>query len=87
MGLASFLSAWENQTKFSYPVNTQEELAIYARYVFNECRSITRAGGGGWALEIDTFLGPVIWHQAIRQVPFGERHERGNRVERIEGNQ
>ncbi len=21
--------------------------------------------GGGWALEIETFLGPVIWHRAV----------------------
>ncbi len=27
--------------------------------------------GGGWALEIKTFLGPVIRHQAVRRVPFG----------------
>ncbi len=22
--------------------------------------------GGGWALEIETFLGPVKWHRAVR---------------------
>ncbi len=27
--------------------------------------------GGGWALEIETFLGLVKWHRAVRQVPFG----------------
>ncbi len=27
--------------------------------------------GGGWALEIKSILGPVQWHQADRQVPFG----------------
>ncbi len=27
--------------------------------------------GGGWTLEIDTFLGPVKWHRAVRGVPFG----------------
>jgi hypothetical protein len=26
--------------------------------------------GGGWALEFESFLGPVKWHQADRQVPF-----------------
>jgi hypothetical protein len=26
---------------------------------------------GGWALEIETFLGPVKWHRAVRRVPFG----------------
>jgi hypothetical protein len=25
--------------------------------------------GGGWALEIKTFLGPVKWHQAFRREP------------------
>jgi hypothetical protein len=27
--------------------------------------------GGGWALEIDNFLGPVKWHRADRRVLFG----------------
>jgi|LakMenEpi03Aug12_release.lakeMendotaPanAssembly.Ray.scaffolds.fasta_scaffold1501617_1 hypothetical protein len=27
--------------------------------------------GGGWDLEVETFLGPVKWHRAIRRVPFG----------------
>jgi hypothetical protein len=27
--------------------------------------------GGGWALEIQNFLGPVKWHRAVRRVPFG----------------
>jgi hypothetical protein len=27
--------------------------------------------GGGWALEMESFLGPVKWHQADRRVPFG----------------
>jgi hypothetical protein len=27
--------------------------------------------GGGWALEIETFLSPVKWHRANRRVPFG----------------
>jgi hypothetical protein len=26
--------------------------------------------GGGWALEFESFLGPVKWHRADRQVPF-----------------
>jgi hypothetical protein len=26
--------------------------------------------GGGWALEIESFLGPVKWHRADRRVPF-----------------
>jgi hypothetical protein len=27
--------------------------------------------GGGWAPEIETFLGPVKWHRSDRRVPFG----------------
>jgi hypothetical protein len=27
--------------------------------------------GGGWALEIKSFLGAVKWYQADRRVPFG----------------
>jgi hypothetical protein len=26
--------------------------------------------GGGWNLEIETFLGYVKWHRVIRRVPF-----------------
>ncbi len=26
--------------------------------------------GGVWALEINTYLGPVKWHRADRRVPF-----------------
>jgi hypothetical protein len=26
--------------------------------------------GGGWALEIESFLGPVKWHRIDRRVPF-----------------
>ncbi len=26
--------------------------------------------GGGWAVEIESFLGPVKWHRANRRVPF-----------------
>ncbi len=27
--------------------------------------------GGDWALEMESFLGPVKWHRAARRVPFG----------------
>jgi hypothetical protein len=30
---------------------------------------------GGWALEIEMFLGPVKWHRAVRQVPFWAQTE------------
>jgi hypothetical protein len=29
--------------------------------------------GGGWALEIETFLGPVKWHQTVRWVHLGPK--------------
>jgi hypothetical protein len=29
--------------------------------------------GGGWALEFESFLGPVKWHRADRRVPFGPK--------------
>ncbi len=32
--------------------------------------------GGGWALEMERFLGPVIWHRADRQMPFGAQKTR-----------
>jgi hypothetical protein len=32
--------------------------------------SITRASGRGWALEIETFWGPVKWHRVDRRVPL-----------------
>ncbi len=32
--------------------------------------------GGGWALEIETFFGPMKWHRAIRRVPFRAKKSR-----------
>ncbi len=32
--------------------------------------------GRGWALDIETFLGPVKWHWAVRRVPFGAQKSR-----------
>jgi hypothetical protein len=34
------------------------------------------SGNGGWALEIKSFLGPVKWHRADMQVPFGAQKTR-----------
>jgi hypothetical protein len=34
--------------------------------------------GGGWALEIETFLGPVKWRRADRRVPFGSKKVKVN---------
>jgi hypothetical protein len=32
--------------------------------------------GGGWALEFESFLGPVKFHRAYRRVPFGAQKAR-----------
>jgi hypothetical protein len=32
--------------------------------------------GGGWALEMEIFLGPLKWHRADKQVPFGAQKTR-----------
>jgi hypothetical protein len=34
--------------------------------VLDVCISITRGIGRGWALEFESFLGPVKWHRADR---------------------
>ncbi len=44
--------------------------------------------GGGWPLEIESFLGPVKWHRADRRVPFGAQktrrtHEGGFRAHTV----
>jgi hypothetical protein len=57
------------------------ELAIYgpmiytAPYVMVLMRADPLRGqvGGGWALEIETFLSPVKGHVAVRLVPFGAK--------------
>jgi hypothetical protein len=33
--------------------------------------------GGGWALEFESFLGPLKWHRADRRVPFGAKKLEG----------
>jgi hypothetical protein len=53
-------------------------LTIYAPMIYTApclmflMRADTLRGqvGGGWALEISSFLGPVKWHRADRRVPF-----------------
>jgi hypothetical protein len=32
--------------------------------------------GGGWALEFESFLGPLKWHRADRRVLFGAQKTR-----------
>ncbi len=54
-------------------------LTIYAPMIYTEpyimfwMRAYPLRGqvGRGWALEIESFLGPVKWHLADRRVPFG----------------
>jgi hypothetical protein len=40
------------------------------RDVFDAGSYIMWASGRGWALEIESFLGPVKWHRVDRRVPF-----------------
>jgi len=35
-----------------------------------------RQVGGSWALEFESFLGPVKWHRADRRAPFGAQKTR-----------
>ncbi len=64
---------------FDYFLNAdtskKERLLILAIYgpVMQLMRANSLRGqvGGGWVLEIETFLGPVKWHRAVRRVPFG----------------
>ncbi len=49
-------------------------LMIYrAQYVMVLMRADALQGqvGRGWTLEIETFLGLVKWHRAVRRVSFG----------------
>jgi hypothetical protein len=39
--------------------------------------------GGGWALEFESFLGPVKWHRANRLVPFGAQSYGYARIQNI----
>ncbi len=34
--------------------------------------------GGGWALALESFLGPVKWHRADRRVRFGAQKARAS---------
>jgi hypothetical protein len=50
-------------------------IAIYGPVIyvmlFMRANPLRGQVGGSWALEIETFLGPVKWHPAIRRVSFG----------------
>ena len=38
---------------------------------------LRRQVGGGWALEIESFLGPVKWHRAIKNILVLQDRSRG----------
>jgi hypothetical protein len=54
----------------------QGGITIYAPVIYTApcimfwMRAYTLHGGGGWALEFPSFLGPVKWERAARRVPF-----------------
>jgi hypothetical protein len=60
------LAAHVHKTTYGPQVNT----ALYVMLLMR-ANPFRRQVGGGWALEIETFLGPVKWYQFVRQVPFG----------------
>jgi hypothetical protein len=49
-------------------MNNNVTLAIYAPMIYTASEQHPLQGqvGGGWALEIETFLGAVKWHRADR---------------------
>ncbi len=58
-------------------------IAIYAQMIYTApCimfwlrANPLRGQVGGWALEIESFMGPVKWHRADRRVPFGAQKTR-----------
>jgi hypothetical protein len=44
---------------------------VRTRNAFDAGKSITKEVGGGWALEIETFLDPMKRHRAVRRVTLG----------------
>jgi len=72
------LTALEYSSEILLIVIIISYLCTYGLYgpvhnVFEACRFITWTSGRGLGPgEIETFLGPVKWHKAVRQVPFGE---------------
>ncbi len=73
------LTGWRGAVSYHRKKAWAPIIAIYGpmiytvRYVMLLMRVDTLRGkvGGGWALEIETFLDPVKWHRALRQVAFG----------------
>jgi hypothetical protein len=72
------------KTKHPYKYLCTYDLYSPVHNVLDACISITRgSGGGGWALEISSFLGPVKWYRADRRVPFIRNQQQT--VRRIKG--
>jgi hypothetical protein len=59
--------------KLMYKIAVYVSMIYTAPYVMFLMRTDPLRGqvGGGWALEIETFLAPLKWHRAVRRVPFG----------------
>ncbi len=59
----------------------EQSVTIYAPMIytapcvryFKRAETLRGQVGGGWALEISSFLGLVKWHRTDRRVPFGGR--------------
>jgi hypothetical protein len=61
---------------YSICVKHNSYLWTYDLLVLMRADPIRGQVGGGWALEIETFVGPVKWHRAVRQVLFGAQKSR-----------
>jgi hypothetical protein len=67
-----------------FTLGRKRKITIYASMIYTApfvmflLRADTLRGqvGGGWALEMESFLGPVKWHRADRRVPFGAQKTR-----------
>ncbi len=68
-------TTWEDSLNNSYLCTYD----LHDSCVMFLMRAYTLQGqvGGGWALEIESFLGPVKCHQADRRVPFGAQKTLG----------
>jgi hypothetical protein len=83
-----FFNWYEDAGRFFFPSSVKNLKIFLFSYIctydlygpvpnaFDAAASITVLGqvGGGWALGMETFLGPVKWHRADRQVPFGAQN-------------
>ncbi len=71
----------------------EKKITIYAPMIYTapcvmflmQADTLCGQVGGGWALEIKSFLGPVKWHRAVRRVLFGAQKTRMEGVNRVKG--